>query len=132
MSIYYKDTFAQNNSLSLYSNSFSNISDDTIKLLLEDKKPEGFYHSIIYVNNRKKMAKLLYFKSIDNKLIPCLSINDLTSLGIDTEFYKITKENQEIIPLIDYLIDFKYQFSNQKLNLIIPQKALIKKNRLCH
>ncbi|QIF94192.1 fimbria/pilus outer membrane usher protein [Proteus vulgaris] len=127
MSIYYKDTFAQNNSLSLYSNSFSNISDDTIKLLLEDKKPEGFYHSIIYVNNRKKMAKLLYFKSIDNKLIPCLSINDLTSLGIDTEFYKITKENQEIIPLIDYLIDFKYQFSNQKLNLIIPQKALIKK-----
>ncbi|WIF74165.1 fimbria/pilus outer membrane usher protein [Proteus vulgaris] len=127
MSIYYKDTFAQNNSLSLYSNSFSNISDDTIKLLLEDKKPEGFYHSIIYVNNRKKMAKLLYFKSIDNKLIPCLSINDLISLGIDTEFYKITKENQEIIPLIDYLIDFKYQFSNQKLNLIIPQKALIKK-----
>lgn len=127
MSIYYKDTFAQNNFLSLYSNSFSNINDDTIKLLIEDKKPEGFYHSIIYINNRKKMAKLLYFKNIDNKLIPCLSINDLTSLGIDTEFYKITKENQEIIPLIDYLIDFKYQFSNQKLNLIIPQKALIKK-----
>ncbi|MEQ5205861.1 fimbria/pilus outer membrane usher protein [Proteus sp. fly-1067] len=127
MSIYYKDTFAQNNSLSLYSNSFSNISDDTIKLLLEDKKPEGFYHSIIYVNNRKKMVRLLYFKNIDNKLIPCISINDLTSLGIDTDFYKIKKENQEMIPLIDYSIDFKYQFSNQKLNLIIPQKALIRK-----
>ncbi|WP_368926663.1 fimbria/pilus outer membrane usher protein [Proteus columbae] len=122
-----KDAIAQNNFLSLYSNSFSNINDETIKLLLEDKKPEGFYHSIIHINNRKKMAKLLYFKNVDNKLTPCLSINDLISLGIDTYFYKITKENQEITPLSDYSIDFKYQFSNQKLNLIIPQKALIKK-----
>lgn len=122
-----KDVIAQNNFLSLYSNSFSNINDETIKLLLEDKKPEGFYHSIIHINNRKKMAKLLYFKNVDNKLTPCLSINDLTSLGIDTDFYKITKENQEITPLSDYSIDFKYQFSNQKLNLIIPQKALMKK-----
>ncbi|WP_311751947.1 fimbria/pilus outer membrane usher protein [Proteus columbae] len=127
MIIFTKDTIAQDNFLSLYSNSFSNISDETIKLLLEDKKPEGFYHSIIHINNRKKLARLLYFKNIDNKLIPCLSINDLASLGIDTDFYKIRKENQEITPLIDYSIDFKYQFSNQKLNLIIPQKALIKK-----
>ncbi|WP_100159379.1 fimbria/pilus outer membrane usher protein [Proteus columbae] len=121
------NSIAKNKHLSLYSHSFSNVNDETIKLLLENKKPEGFYHSIIHINNRKKMVKLLYYKDVKNKLTPCLSVNDLLTLGIDTDFYKITKENQEITPLSDYSIDFKYQFSNQKLNLIIPQKALIKK-----
>ncbi|QIG06044.1 fimbria/pilus outer membrane usher protein [Proteus sp. ZN5] len=125
MIIFNKDAIAQNNLLSLYSHSFSNISDETIKLLIEDKKPEGFYHSIIYINNRKKMAKLLYFKNIDNKLTPCLSVNDFISLGIDTDFYNLKKEDQEPVALSDYSINFKYFFSNQKLNLIIPQKALI-------
>ncbi|HEM7578181.1 TPA: fimbrial biogenesis outer membrane usher protein, partial [Serratia marcescens] len=100
---------------------------ETIKLLLDNKKPEGFYHSIIHINNRKKMAKLLYFKNIENKLTPCLSINDFISLGIDTNFYSIKKEPLDIIPLSDHSINFKYSFSNQKLNLIVPQKALIKK-----
>ncbi|MEQ5347021.1 fimbria/pilus outer membrane usher protein [Proteus sp. WDL240414] len=122
-----KDAIAQNNFLSLYSNSFSNINDETIKLLLENKKPEGFYHSIIHINNRKKMVKLLYYKDVENKLTPSLSVKDLISLGIDTDFYTINKENPDPIILSDYSIDFKYQFSNQKLNLNIPQKALIKK-----
>lgn len=121
-----KDAIAQNNFLSLYSNSFSNINDETIKLLLENKKPEGFYHSIIHINNRKKMVKLLYYKDIENKLTLCFSVKDLISLGIDIDFYTINKENPDPIILSDYSIDFKYQFSNQKLNLIIPQKALIK------
>lgn len=121
------NSIAKNNTLSLYSHSFSNVSDETIKLLLENKKPEGFYHSIIHINNRKKMVKLLYYKDVENKLTPCFSIKDLISLGIDTDFYTINKESPEPILLSDYSIDFKYQFSNQKLNLIIPQKALIKK-----
>lgn len=126
MIIFNKDTVAQNNFLSLYSYSLFNISDDTIKLLLENKKPEGFYHSIIHINNRKKTAKLLYFKNIDNKLTPYFSIDDFISLGIDSDFYKIDKKNKGSILLSDLSIDFKYHFSNQKLNLIIPQKALIK------
>lgn len=121
------NAIAKNNTLSLYSHSFSNVSDETIKLLLENKKPEGFYHSIIHINNRKKMVKLLYYKNVKNKLTPSLSVKDLISLGIDTDFYTINKESPEPILLSDYSIDFKYQFSNQKLNLIIPQKALIKK-----
>lgn len=125
-----KDAIAQNNFLSLYSNSFSNINDETIKLLLENKKPEGFYHSIIHINNRKKMVKLLYYKDVENKLTPSLSVKDLISLGIDTDFYTINKENPDPIILSDYSIDFKYQFSNQKLNLNIPQKALIKKQTM--
>ncbi|WP_099075446.1 fimbria/pilus outer membrane usher protein [Proteus alimentorum] len=127
MIIFSKDVIAQNNSLSLYSHSFSNVSEETIKLLLENNKPEGFYHSFIHINNKKKMTKLLYFKRIDHNLIPCFSIDDFKSLGIDIDFYAISKENVEPIPLSDYSIDFKYQFSNQKLNLIIPQKALINK-----
>lgn len=126
INIFNKDTIAKNKSVSLYSHAFSNINDKTIELLLEDKKPEGFYYSIIYINDRKKMAKLFYFKYIDNKFTPCLSINDLKSLDIDTNFYKMGKEDQKKIPLSDYSIDFQYQFSNQKLSLIIPQKALIK------
>lgn len=127
ISIYNQHTIAQDSSLSIYTHSFSNIDKETIKQLLENKKPEGFYYSIIHINNRKKMAKLLYFKNIDNKLIPCLSVNDFIILGIDEDFYSIKKEHQDIIPLIEYSIDFKYSFSNQKLNLIIPQKALIKR-----
>ncbi|MBG6027284.1 fimbrial biogenesis outer membrane usher protein [Proteus mirabilis] len=121
------NAIAKNNTLSLYSHSFSNVSDETIKLLLENKKPEGFYHSIIHINNRKKMVKLLYYKDVGNKLTPSFSVKDLISLGIDTDFYTINKESPDPILLSDYSIDFKYQFSNQKLNLIIPQKALIKK-----
>ncbi len=121
------NAIAKNNTFSLYSHSFSNVSNETIKLLLENKKPEGFYHSIIHINNRKKMVKLLYYKDVENKLTPSLSVKDLISLGIDTDFYTINKESPEPILLSDYSIDFKYQFSNQKLNLIIPQKALIKK-----
>ncbi|UPK79395.1 fimbria/pilus outer membrane usher protein [Proteus vulgaris] len=127
ISIYNQHTIAEDSSLSIYAHSFSKIDKETIKQLLENKKPEGFYYSIIHINNRKKMAKLLYFKNIDNKLIPCLSVNDFISLGIDADFYSIKKEHQDIIPLIEYSIDFKYSFSNQKLNLIIPQKALIKR-----
>lgn len=127
ISIYNQHTIAQDSSLSIYTHSFPNIDKETIKQLLENKKPEGFYYSIIHINNRKKMAKLLYFKNIDNKLFPCLSVNDFITLGIDTDFYSIKKEHQDIIPLIEYSIDFKYSFSNQKLNLIIPQKALIKR-----
>lgn len=127
ISIYNKNTIAQDSSLSIYAHSFSNVDNETIKLLLDNKKPEGFYHSIIHINNRKKMAKLLYFKNIENKLTPCLSINDFISLGIDTNFYSIKKEPLDIIPLSDHSINFKYSFSNQKLNLIVPQKALIKK-----
>ncbi|VTP86743.1 outer membrane fimbrial usher protein [Proteus vulgaris] len=128
MIIFNKDTVAQNNFLSLYSYSLFNISDDTIKLLLENKKPEGFYHSIIHINNRKKTAKLLYFKNIDNKLTPYFSIDDFISLGIDSDFYKIDKKNKGSILLSDLSIDFKYHFSNQKLNLIIPQKSINKDN----
>ncbi|UDN38056.1 fimbria/pilus outer membrane usher protein [Proteus sp. NMG38-2] len=127
ISIYNQHTIAEDSSLSIYAHSFSKIDKETIKQLLENKKSEGFYYSIIHINNRKKMAKLLYFKNIDNKLIPCLSVNDFISLGIDADFYSIKKEHQDIIPLIEYSIDFKYSFSNQKLNLIIPQKALIKR-----
>lgn len=127
MIIFHSKAIAKNNTISLYSSLFSNVSDEKIKQLLENKKPEGFYHSIIYINNRKKMVKLLYYKDVENKLTPSLSIKDLTSLGIDTDFYSINKKNSDPILLSDYSIDFKYQFSNQKLNLIIPQKALIKK-----
>ncbi|MCE9841814.1 fimbria/pilus outer membrane usher protein, partial [Proteus terrae] len=80
------------------------------------------------IKKLKVLTKLLYFKSIDNKLTPCISVSDLISLGIDIDFYSIKKEYQDIIPLSDHSIDFKYSFSNQKLNLIIPQKALIKKD----
>ncbi|WP_342601552.1 fimbria/pilus outer membrane usher protein [Proteus terrae] len=127
ISIYNKHSIAQDSSLSIYAHSFSNIDKETIKKLLENKKPEGFYHSIIHINNRKKTTKLLYFKNIENKLTPCLSVNDLISLGINIDFYSIKKEYQDIIPLSEHSINFKYSFSNQKLNLIIPQKALIKK-----
>lgn len=54
ISIYNKNTIAQDSSLSIYAHAFSNIDKETIKQLLENKKPEGFYHSIIYINNRKK------------------------------------------------------------------------------
>ncbi|MBI6531106.1 fimbrial biogenesis outer membrane usher protein [Proteus vulgaris] len=129
-SVYNKYTIAQDSALSIYTHLFSNIDNETIKLLLENKKPEGFYHSIIYINNRKKIAKLLYFKNIDDKLTPCLSIEDFIALGIDTDFYKINKENTNLILLNNLSIDFKFNFSNQKLNLIIPQKALIKNENL--
>ncbi|WP_193016577.1 MULTISPECIES: fimbria/pilus outer membrane usher protein [Gammaproteobacteria] len=127
MTIYGRDTKSQDNSLSIYAHSLSNIDDVTIKSLLENKNPEGIYHVTIYINNRKEMAKPLYFKNIENKLTPYIPIDDFIFLGINTDFYKIKKDNQDLILLSDYSIDFKYNFSNQKLNLIIPQKALIKK-----
>ncbi|UXA36119.1 hypothetical protein KZA80_09550 [Proteus terrae] len=57
ISIYNKHSIAQDSSLSIYAHSFSNIDKETIKKLLENKKPEGFYHSIIHINNRKKNNK---------------------------------------------------------------------------
>ncbi len=128
-----KDAIAQNNFLSLYSNSFSNINDETIKLLLENKKPEGFYHSIIHINNKKKNElKLLYYKDVENKLTPSLSVKDLISLGIDTDFYTINKENPDPIILSDYSIDFTVPVFQPKVKLEHSTKSINKKNRLCN
>lgn len=62
ITIYNQHTIAQDSSLSIYTHSFPNIDKETIKQLLENKKPEGFYYSIIHINNRKKWQNSFILK----------------------------------------------------------------------
>ncbi|NBM78006.1 fimbria/pilus outer membrane usher protein [Proteus sp. G2659] len=92
----------------------------------------GKYYVDIYVNTNLIGTENIKFEKIDNgKLIPCLSISDLTNFGIKTSEYKGLEEkgnncvNLSAIP--NATSEFK--FNSQRLYLSIPQIAMNKNPR---
>ncbi|MGA6366517.1 MULTISPECIES: fimbria/pilus outer membrane usher protein [Proteus] len=92
----------------------------------------GNYYVDIYVNTNLIGTENIKFEKIDNgKLIPCLSISDLTKFGIKTSEYKGLEEkgnncvNLSAIP--NATSEFK--FNSQRLYLSIPQIAMNKNPR---
>ncbi|MBJ2117358.1 fimbria/pilus outer membrane usher protein [Proteus penneri] len=92
----------------------------------------GKYYVDIYVNTNLIGTENIKFEKIDNgKLIPCLSISDLTKFGIKTSEYKGLEEkgnncvNLSAIP--NATSEFK--FNSQRLYLSIPQIAMNKNPR---
>ncbi|NBM97001.1 fimbrial biogenesis outer membrane usher protein [Proteus penneri] len=92
----------------------------------------GKYYVDIYVNTNLIGTENIKFEKIDNgKLIPCLSISDLTKFGIKTIEYKGLEEkgnncvNLSAIP--NATSEFK--FNSQRLYLSIPQIAMNKNPR---
>lgn len=92
----------------------------------------GKYYVDIYVNTNLIGTENIKFEKIDNgKLIPCLSISDLTKFGIKTSEYNGLEEkgnncvNLSAIP--NATSEFK--FNSQRLYLSIPQIAMNKNPR---
>lgn len=89
----------------------------------------GKYHVDIYINNTKVDARDVEFRIIElaegrKSLQPCLSVEDLNNYGVKTELYPDLNLHQcadlSVIP--DASAEFI--FSNQKLALSVPQKAV--------
>ncbi|WP_109400200.1 fimbria/pilus outer membrane usher protein [Proteus sp. TJ1640] len=92
----------------------------------------GNYYVDIYVNTNLIGTENIKFEKIDNgKLIPCLSISDLTKFGVKTSEYNGLEEkgnncvNLSAIP--NATSEFK--FNSQRLYLSIPQIAMNKNPR---
>ncbi|MBG2915824.1 fimbria/pilus outer membrane usher protein [Proteus terrae] len=87
----------------------------------------GKYYVDIYVNTNLIGTKNIKFEKIDNgKLIPCLSISDLTKFGVKTSEYKEleTKGNNCINLSAIPNAKSEFQFNSQRLYLSIPQIAM--------
>ncbi|WP_219495612.1 fimbria/pilus outer membrane usher protein [Proteus terrae] len=87
----------------------------------------GKYYVDIYVNTNLIGTKNIKFEKIDNgKLMPCLSISDLTKFGVKTSEYKEleTKGNNCINLSAIPNAKSEFQFNSQRLYLSIPQIAM--------
>lgn len=92
----------------------------------------GKYYVDIYVNTNLIGTENIKFEKIDNgKLMPCLSISDLTKFGIKTSEYKEleTKGNNCVNLSAIPNAKSEFQFNSQRLYLSIPQIAMNKDPR---
>ncbi|WP_109397826.1 fimbria/pilus outer membrane usher protein [Proteus faecis] len=92
----------------------------------------GKYYVDIYVNTNLIGTENIKFEKVDNgKLIPCLSISDLTKFGIKTSEYKEleTKGNNCVNLSAIPNAKSEFQFNSQRLYLSIPQIAMNKDPR---
>ena len=92
----------------------------------------GDYYVDIYVNTNLIGAKSLKFnKDSNNKLIPCLSLNDLKSFDIKIIDYPELQNIQNGCVNLAAIPDAKsvFEFDSQRLYLSIPQIALAKNPR---
>ena len=92
-------------------------------------QPAGKYRVDISVNNEMVTAEardVMFSKTADGKLEPCVTLEELTQWGINTApFPELQDSNSECIKLDaipDAFTDF--QFNRQRLNLSIPHAAL--------
>ncbi|MEX9949446.1 fimbria/pilus outer membrane usher protein [Providencia alcalifaciens] len=92
----------------------------------------GSYYVDIYVNSNLIGAKKLNFdKNNHNKLIPCLSLADLTDFGVKTAEYPELQNTGTGCVNLAAIPDSKsdFEFDSQRLYLSIPQIALDKNPR---
>ncbi|MBG3013540.1 fimbrial biogenesis outer membrane usher protein [Proteus mirabilis] len=92
----------------------------------------GKYYVDIYVNTNLIGTENIKFEKVDNgKLIPCLSVSDLTKFGIKTSEYKEleTKGNNCVNLSAIPNAKSEFQFNSQRLYLSIPQIAMNKDPR---
>lgn len=103
-----------------------------LKQFENNEQLAGSYYVDIYVNTNLIGAKKLSFdKNSDSKLIPCLSLADLTDFGVKTaEYPELQSTGTDCVNLAaipDAKSDF--EFDSQRLYLSIPQIALDKNPR---
>lgn len=92
----------------------------------------GKYYVDIYVNTNLIGTENIKFEKIDNgKLMPCLSISDLTKFGIKTSEYKELETKGNTCVNLSAIPNAKseFQFNSQRLYLSIPQIAMNKDPR---
>lgn len=92
----------------------------------------GSYYVDIYVNTNLIGAKSLKFdKNSDNKLAPCLTLDDLKSFDIKIADYPELNNSQNNCVNLSAIPDAKsdFDFDSQRLYLSIPQIALAKNPR---
>lgn len=92
----------------------------------------GSYYVDIYVNTNLIGAKSLKFdKNSDNKLAPCLTLDDLKSFDIKIANYPELSNTQNGCVNLAIIPDAKseFDFDSQRLYLSIPQIALAKNPR---
>lgn len=92
----------------------------------------GNYYVDIYVNTNLIGTENIKFEKIDNgKLIPCLSISDLTKFGIKTSEYKGLEEKENNCVNLSAIPNAtsEFKFNSQRLYLSIPQIAMNKNPR---
>lgn len=90
----------------------------------------GKYHVDIYLNNTKVDTRDVEFRIVEltegkKSLQPCLSVEDLNNYGVKTELYPDLNSHQECADLsVIPDASAEFIFSNQKLALNVPQKAV--------
>ena len=92
----------------------------------------GSYYVDIYINTNLIGAKSLKFdKGNGNKLVPCLSIDDLKSFDIKIADYPELYNSQNGCVNLSAIPDAnsQFEFDSQRLYLSIPQIALLKNPR---
>lgn len=92
-----------------------------------DEQLAGDYYVDIYVNTNLIGAKSLKFdKDSNNKLAPCLSLNDLKEFGIKVNDYPELQHSGSHCINLAAIPDAKsdFEFGSQRLYLSIPQIAL--------
>ncbi|MFZ1874901.1 MAG: fimbria/pilus outer membrane usher protein [Chania sp.] len=93
--------------------------------------PPGDYRVDLFLNEKKIDTRTLTFalqKDAQGKtsLQPCLSVADLTALGVDTAAFPALNAQAKCIDLVHDIphASAEFQFNNQQLKLSIPQIAL--------
>ncbi|MEY0161132.1 fimbria/pilus outer membrane usher protein [Providencia rettgeri] len=92
----------------------------------------GNYYVDIYVNTNLIGAKSLKFdKNTENKLVPCLTLDDLKSFDIKIADYPELQNSQTGCVNLAIIPDAtsQFEFDSQRLYLSIPQIALAKNPR---
>nr|WP_314267067.1 fimbria/pilus outer membrane usher protein [uncultured Moellerella sp.] len=96
----------------------------------QDENIPGNYYVDIYINSSLIGSKEIQFnKDNKNKLSPCLSINDLQEMGVKTTEYPLLNTGDCINLSAIPDASSEFDFNRQRLNLSIPQIAILSNPR---
>lgn len=116
--------------------SLQNISGSTTPLTLEGlslsgEQLPGKYHVDIYVNDSFVVTEDIYFFTDGGKLSPDLTIDHLRLFGVNVDAFPGLSNLRSQEPIDKYVpgVSSSFDFGRQRLDLSIPQAALLKKAR---
>lgn len=107
---------------------------DLARLFRTGEEMPGVYRVDIYMNGSFVETQSVNFVTVDSKLLPELTIKQLSAIGVKTEAFAALTQLSDTQPLTDighYIPDActDFDLEQQRLNLSIPQTALDAKAR---
>lgn len=115
-----------------------NNSNVDISLFNKGLQLPGKYNVSIWINDEPIEQRDVNFKIIKDKLYPCISEHDLRRYGVDVNKYSgILSGNKYDSELREHCVDINaisqadvvFDFNQQKLSIIVPQQAMLPKQK---